>query len=416
MKSARNWAYKTLRRSESFFKTDMVYLAKGGFWLTFGQAVSVFTSFGLAVAFANLIPSQTYGTYQFVLATAGILSATTLSGLNTAAIRSVAKGAEGVIKTSLMAKLRWGTLGSLAAFGIGVYYYFQNNSILAISFLIVSIFLPLFYSLGISNSLLKGRKLFSADVKYGIVGQLISASVVLLTLFLTDNLFFILLAYFTVWTTVRYIIYKLIIGRFKTNDKTDPEITTYGKHLSAMGFIGTIADNLDKLLIFHFLGAVEVAVYSFAIAPVMQLKGLLKNIHVLALPKLSLRSKAEIQRMITKRSLITLLASSPIVILYILTAPFIYKLFFPNYIEAVIYSQIFATSILFAAVGTLAATSLEAQMEVRKKYTLTAVSKTTKILLMLVLVIPYGIGGIVAALLINYLLVVLLAIWLVRRN
>ncbi|PIP87105.1 hypothetical protein COW81_01995, partial [Candidatus Campbellbacteria bacterium CG22_combo_CG10-13_8_21_14_all_36_13] len=412
----RKKTYDFLRWGEKYTKTDNVYLAKGGFWLTFGQVISTFSSFGLAVAFANLLPPATYGIYQFVLATAGILSATTLSGLNRAAIRSVARGAEGVILESLKIKIRWGSLGSLTSLILAGYYFFQSNLTLSISFLVVSFFLPLFFSLGISSSLLKGKKEFGADAKYGAFNQIAAVVVMLLALIFSDNIFLILTSYFGIWTLLRFLIFKITLRKYQTNQNLDPEIKSYGKHLSVMGFIGTIADYLDKLLIFHFFGAIEVAFYSFAISPVIQLNGLLKNVHSLALPKLSIKSKTEIQKTITGKSLSLLLFSIPLFIFYILSAPFIYKIFFPNYIDSVFFSQIFALTIPLVAFGTLSATALEAQMEVKRKYILTLFSKISKIILMIVLVIPYGILGIIFGTIINYILVVVLAFFLAIKK
>jgi O-antigen/teichoic acid export membrane protein len=416
MERLRNKAYQALKKSERIFKTDMVYLAKGGFWLTLGQVTSTAIGFGLAVAFANLIPSITYGTYQFVLSVSGILSASTLTGLNTAAVRSVARGAEGVISSSLKTKLKWGVSGSLASLLIAAYYFINGDNNLAISFLIVAAFLPSFYSLGIYSSLLKGKKLFATDTKYNITSQLLTSLAVLFALIFTDNLFIVLFFYLASWSVARFVIYIDVIKKVKENDKIDPEILSYGKHLSVMGVIGTISDNLDKLLIFHFIGAVEVAVYSFAIAPVMQLNGLLKNVHTLALPKFSLRSKEEIREMFLSRSFRLLVASLPMVMTYIIAAPYLYKIFFPNYLESVTISQVFSLSLLLAAVGTLSATALESQMEVKRKYILTLFSKVSKIILMLIMVIPYGIWGIVYATLINHFIVVIIGIWLVKRT
>jgi len=40
MQKIKNFLYKKLRLSEKYTRTDMVYIAKGGFWLTFGQSIT----------------------------------------------------------------------------------------------------------------------------------------------------------------------------------------------------------------------------------------------------------------------------------------------------------------------------------------------------------------------------------------
>lgn len=392
----------------------MVYLTKGGFWLILLQVVSSVTGFALVVAFANFLPQAEYGVYQFVLATAAILSISTLAGLNIAAVRSVARGAEGTVIPAFKTKLRWGFLGSIASIILAVYYLVQGNIVLAVSFLIISIFLPLFYSLGISGSLLSGKQLFRVNAKYNIVGQVLSAIIIFAALYFTDNIVIVLLVYFASWTAIRAVIFQLTIKKYKINNKEDSEIRNYGKHLSVMGAMGSMGDYADKLLIFHYLGAVEVAIYSLAIAPVMQLKGLIKHLNTLALPKLSQRNKEEIQNGIIRKSIRVFTASLPLIVLYIFAAPYIYKVFFPAYSESVIYSQIFALVLAFTTLGIIPTTALEAQMEVRKKYILTSSSKILKLILMVLFVIPYGIWGIIIAIITTNIITSLLSLWLVR--
>src|SRR3989338_6310130 len=84
MQNMRNKAYQLLRRSEDFFKTDMVYLAKGGFWFTLAQTVVSLSSFFLAVAFAQFVTKEAYGQYKYILSIVGLLGAFTLSGLPSA--------------------------------------------------------------------------------------------------------------------------------------------------------------------------------------------------------------------------------------------------------------------------------------------------------------------------------------------
>ena len=56
--------YKGLKWSQKYTQTDMVYLAKGGFWLGMGQIITGLASFLLTLAFANLVPKETFGTYK----------------------------------------------------------------------------------------------------------------------------------------------------------------------------------------------------------------------------------------------------------------------------------------------------------------------------------------------------------------
>src|SRR3989338_1976898 len=134
--------YRFLRWSERYTKTDMVYLASGGFWLTLGQIISSAATFGLAIAFANLLPKETYGTYKFILSIAGILSVLTLPGMMTALTQAVARGFEGSVIPALKLRVRWGMLAGLGNLVVATYYYFNGNTKLTISFLIVAAFLP----------------------------------------------------------------------------------------------------------------------------------------------------------------------------------------------------------------------------------------------------------------------------------
>ncbi len=117
MNNLRVKTYKILRKSEKFFKIDMVYLAKGGFWITSGQSINTILSLVLIVAFANLLPKETYGTYKYILSLAGVLNIFTLTGMNSAVARAVAVGSEGALKASVKYQLKWNLL-MLVAFWI----------------------------------------------------------------------------------------------------------------------------------------------------------------------------------------------------------------------------------------------------------------------------------------------------------
>lgn len=342
MRNLRNKAYRLLRKSELLFKTDMVYLAKGGFWLAAGQTVSSISVFILAIVFANLLPRDIYGTYKYVLSLAGILTVLTLRGMNTAVLHAVARGFEGVFFKALKTRIKWGSLAALASVPISAYYYTNGNNTLALSFLIIAGFLPFMDSFELYHALLRGKKQFNLSSIYGSLSQIGSVLALITSVLFTQNLFIILFVYFASWTFLRFVFLVVTIKKTQINKNYDPHTIKYGRHSSFINILDTLVSSIDGLLIFHYLGAVNLAIYSFAIAPVSQIKGLAGNIPTLAMPKLSVRSSKEINELLKKRIALLFAMGIGISFLYILAAPYIFRVFFPKYLDAVFFSQLFS--------------------------------------------------------------------------
>src|SRR3990172_6841992 len=98
MRELRNRGYQLLRQSEDFLKTDMVYLTKGGFWLSLGHGVAMLAGFFISIAFANLFPKESFGTYKFILSMVAMLGAFSLTGIGVAITQAVARGNGGSLR------------------------------------------------------------------------------------------------------------------------------------------------------------------------------------------------------------------------------------------------------------------------------------------------------------------------------
>lgn len=385
-----------LRWTEQYTKTDMVYLAKGGFWLTLGQGISAISSFLLAIAFANLLPKETYGVYKYILSIAGLLAIPTLNGMNSAIIQATARGFEGSFIPAIKTKIRWGLLGGLFSLILSGYYYSQGNSVLVISFLIAAIFIPFMDSFGAYNALLQGKKLFKTSTQYTILSQLIAISSLIGTLFLTKNLFLIVLAYFTSWTLTRFIFLKITLKKFPPNQNQDPKTISYGKHLSLVGIVITIASYIDRLVLFHYLGATQLAIYSIAIAPPEQIKSIFKNLSILTLPKFAQSTKAEIRKTLPYKLFILFALLIGLIIAYTLAAPLLFKILFPKYIESVFYSQMSIFMIIGGMIPVLNSVLLakQANPEIYKSNIYISVFQ---IIITLTLGYLFGIIGVITA-------------------
>jgi len=388
----KNKIKNTLLWSQKYTQTDMLYIAKGGFWLFMGQLVSFVANFLLIVAFTNWLSKETFGTYKYVLSLLGILSIPSLSGLNSAVLNSASKNEDGTFLKAFQLKLKWGFWGTIASLAVSLYYFFQSNITLAICFLIVACFLPFFNSFSLYDSFLAGKKKFSLQKKFNILIQIASLVALALTLLFTKNIYYILLAYFLPLTLLYIIFFLLTKKMFNPQGKVNLKTLKFGKHLSLMGIFGHLNSQADKIILWHFLGPVPLAIYSVIMMMPDRIKEILKIIGNLAMPKLVVKPLSELKKVIPKKTLQLFVLAVPIMLLYILLVPYVFKWFFPQYLQYVVYSQFYAL-ILLSYPRILSGSVLTAKQKTKELYISSLVLSPIYWILLLVLTPKFGIWG-----------------------
>ncbi|MDP3763169.1 MAG: oligosaccharide flippase family protein [bacterium] len=395
MENWRNKAYQVLRGGESFFQTDMIYIAKGGFWLSLSQGVAMVAGFFVSIAFANLFTKESFGTYKFVLSMAGILGIFSFTGLSTSVIQSAARGFGGSLHQGFRINLKWGIGMFLGGLGLSIYYYINGNTLLAFSFLLAGLMSPLAASAGLYGAYLMGKKDFRRSTFYSTIRNIIPALVLILALLLTRSLGVIIAVYFVVGALVPLFLYRATKRAYQNeNKKEDPELVSYSGHLSAMDLIGNIANYLDKILIFHYLGAAPLAIYAFAIAPVEQLQGGKKILSTLIMPKLSGRPFEELQESGPRKAILLTVYALGLALLWVIFAPYFYRFFFPQYLDSVFYSQIYSFTLL-AVSGTIFNETLIAHKKKKELYLHRTIVPIVQIALFFILLPLYGLMGLI---------------------
>lgn len=409
-------AVRSLRGLERYTRTDMVYMAENGFWLGIKTILAALLALGVSVAFANLLPVHVYGEYKYVLSILSILSLTTLPGLGTSVVRSIAKGFDGTPDAVLTTKIRWGFLGSLGSAAVALYYFYAGNTGLSGAFLIAAVFLPFVDTLSMFATILSGKKLFRVSILYEIGVQLVAASAIVLTLWYTDVLVMVLLAYFGSYTVARYIALYIARRRYLKNTNVDHGALPYGLHLSAMEVLATIAESVNSLLLWFFIGPTQLATYAFAKAIPTQILGGLKKIALIALPKFASRDLPDIKETLVRRLLWLWLILFLVFVGYVLSAPFLFSVLLPKYTDAIVYSQLAALSFLFfpkKIIGTV----LNAHAKTRALYTSSILTPTVQLCTAIALIPSFGIvGAIVSELVAQCFSLVLVAYLLFRTR
>jgi len=410
----RNKLYTLLRWSEKYTKTDMVYLTHGGFWLSFNKVVGMATSLALSIAFANLLSKESYGAYKYIISFVGILGVTTLTGMNTALSRSVSLGFEGSLRKVVKIKFLWGLLGMVGGILIASYYFYRGNALLGFGFLVIAILEPLIDSLIVYGAYLQGKKLFKISAILNSITQTTTVGMIIVSLALFKNVPLIILASLGTNFIVQGTLSLYVFKRYPPNSATDIKTISYGKHLSLLNLFTTLADSLDKILLWHLIGPVELAIYSFALAPITQGKAFLQSLTTLAFPKFA-QQKPEILRQTLVPKIVRLIAILLVlVIAYMLLAPYLYHILFPAYLDAVPFTRYYALYILLFPLSLVGA-SFVAQGKHHYLYILRIATPAVKIGLLILLIPMYGIYGAISALLLATIFNSSVALYLFKK-
>ncbi len=404
MQNLRNKAYQWLRGSEGFFQADMVYIAKGGFWVTFGQGIGGLLSLLLIIGFANLLPKETYGIYRYILSLAGILNIFTLVGMNQAVSRAVASGKEGVLRDSVKYQLKWNSLMLLAFWVLGFYYYTKGNSTLALSFVVLSFFLPLYQALGTYGAYLEGKRNFRLNNIYSTISTLIYVVGMLIAIILSGEVIWLVATYALTTTASSVIFYILTIKKFEPSSERDEETLKYGRELTFIGFIGIVASQIDKIVLTHYWGASQLAVYMLALAIPDRVAKFIKDWVNMGFPKFSSKNKSEINEVFYKRILQGLLLGAIISVAYIVISPFIFKYLIPQYMDSIFYSQILALGFVFAIPGRYVSLLLASQKLTKLMFFSNMTQSLLRISLYVLLGLTWGILGLAVAHVLLYIL------------
>ncbi|OHA99043.1 MAG: hypothetical protein A3G99_01360 [Candidatus Zambryskibacteria bacterium RIFCSPLOWO2_12_FULL_39_23] len=397
MEVLKNKGINGLRYLERYTKTDMVYLVKGGFWSIFSQIIVTVSTLLLAMAFAYFISKETYGQYKFILSLANILGVFTLTGLGTAVMKSVTGGFEGTLNDIFWKNIKWSVLFFLVILGISIYYFVNENISLAISILVVGSFSPFIASTNLYNSFLVAKKDFKrSSIYFNLIGNVFPAFCLFITMLITNKPIWFVAVYFTSNTLIGLILYLRVLKIYKPNDKVDSGALGYSKHLSIINILGTIVDNIDQVLVFHYIGPAQLAIYNFAIAIPNQIKGPMKGLASLIFPKFAERSDKEIRHGMKNKYFLLFISSIVIIITYIVLAPYIFHILFPKYTDSIFYSQIFVFYFL-GMISSPAEVYLIIRERIKEQYIGTILGTIIQIVLLFVGILYWGLIGLVLA-------------------
>ena len=382
-------------RGTALFGIDLKYFASGGFWTACNQLVNGLLSFLLVIAFANLLPKETYGIYTYLLSLSGFFTVFTLSGMNAAVLQAVASGNDGVLKSSVKYQIKWNFAMTVVLFGLSAYYFWQHNYTFAISLIILGVASPLTNALNTYGAFLIGKKNFKIDSLFSSLSILVYSLGMIAAVLISKEVWLLILIYSIATLGTNIFFYFKTLRIYNPPETNSPETTKYGWQLTFVGFISPIVGQIDKIILGSFWGPAELAVYFLARAMPDRAYLYIKELVSVGLPKLAERTIEDINAVFYKRILQGLVIGILAAGIYILISPLLFKYLLPKYLESVRYSQILSLVFIFAAPARYVGSLFTIKKMVRPVVIVNLIANTFKIILYVVLGIWSGIMGLI---------------------
>lgn len=408
--------YEVFQNKLSYiFKIDMKYIMGGGSLLALTQVTSALFGFVTTIMFANYLPPESLGVYRYILATYALLALISLPGVDTALIETISKGNLAAFRHSIFIKLKWGLLGTIASWGYSIYSYYSGHADVAVIFVLVGIFLPFMEALSIYSSFLNGTKKYGYWTITEIANQVISTIAIFFTIYFTSNTLILIISYFVSYIFIRAIISWHILKKFIINDNYDPTYLNYGKAMTGFQFVTRGIASIDQMVLFHFMGPVQVAMFSIANAIPTRFQSVLRITGTLTYPKITGRPDNEIARSLIPKMIkfgFLILLSC---IFYAVVSPIFFKLFFPKYLDSVSYSQ----ALMFYALSGITypfGSYLVTHRKVNYSYGIAIINFIVKAICLIIFVPMYGIWGAVISVLASSWTNIIIAFGILWRN
>lgn len=383
-----------LRKAERITYTDNVYLAKNFLLLGGSQALAILNGFVIYILIGRLVDPALFGEYKYLVSLFELSAVTSLTGMKIALTRSVANGFDSSLIQSFRLRLRVGYALGCVILVIALWYAVHATWFLAIACVLIFLLSPLTHGASGYGPFLQGKKHFKFLAQITLLNEAILFLGMITAVYFahTALVFFVI---FLIVTVGPMVFWYLRVTRLVVDTRLDPELLPHGKHQSLIDVLGVIASRIDSILVFHYLGAAEVALYAFATLTAEQLKIFVSSTYTIAGPKFASNSLSHTLKTFRRKMFLMGLLGLGVSLVYFFIAPWMYRWFFPNYIEAAFYSRIYAFSLIFTFPTLLGSYLLNIKGLRRETMLLSVASSGVLISSLLIGGYLYGLWGVV---------------------
>jgi O-antigen/teichoic acid export membrane protein len=367
-------------------------------WLIYAQVVGSLLSLIQLLILTRTLTPDIFGQYRYGIALTMIIPQFFLSGISNAITSVTAKTGQDIFFAAIKRYLQSTKLPTIIFLVISLTLIFFNFTFLGITLLIISLLSPLYQTTQLYSSYLNGKQDYKRIFLYGIIPDVISVlSVIAVSIFYREHPLIILTVFLLANTFASLIPFLLTVRIYKLRwvENTAPnDLALLSKTVSQSNLIQGIGGQIDKLISFHLVSSSGLAVYSIVIMVAQQFRGFQKILYSILLPKQSINRD---HTQFYKALWLYIGASGLFCVAYIVAAPIIFTVLFPQYLAFVHLSQFASTAIIFTPLTFFTLSTLHGRHDKKRILQYTILTSALSTVLVLIGSIEGGTPGTVFA-------------------
>lgn len=375
------------------------YIFKNSFWVLSENSLSLLFGLLIVYATANFLDPNVVGQYKYLVSLAAIVSSFTISGISYAVTREVALGYNSFFHFATNKSLKWSILPISITLVIAGYYFLNANTTYATSFFLATFFTIMIGNFSLYRSYLSGKEDFKQMAIYGNVVLILGTLFSIATFYFTSKLTFLVLGTLGAQFAILLVIYLKVKSSIEKKDINIDLINKFNNYVYSQSFINIIAvgaTHMDKVVLFQFLGPVDLAVYTFVTVFTDKVKGLLKSFAGIFFPKFVKRDILTIKDKMFKESLVVGLFLVFCFFVTMLITPYVYYWFLPKYTDHIYLATIYTVSI-FSILALVPYNAMQAKNLKKGLYFYEIINSFIQIIFVIIGVIYYGLLGAIVA-------------------
>lgn len=362
------------------------------------RVVEKLTGFVVTIFLFRMLEKEQVAEYGFIQTVVAICSVFGIQEFQNTISQSVARGHPGTYRQAVPLAFKWSLAGAAIVAGFGAWYFWFGKIQLGFGLLIAAALFPAFQALSQWKGVYLGEKNFTRFTVAEASNAIVKAVLIVAVLFaFPGSMLAPVLVFFAVPAAQNLRQTLMCHRRIPAHAAVEEGAIVYGLRANRYSAIGTVADNLDRILIFTLLSPPLLAIFMAAEKFAELLQSVAQDLGAVLAPKFSTIERYT-RRLDDTLKLVSLAMGIFIILFAIFALPSFFVLVFgPGYRESVLYAQLLVGAVAVRNIATLRFRFIRSRLDATSYRNVLIIGSVGKIAASATLIPLFGLGGAVAS-------------------